>query len=122
MSKGIIDPSSQLGSVRRGVCPACLNPIARRAINVTQKFKCPHCQQLVKTSNIFRAFVYIACYGVPTVIVFCLGRDLVASVVLWAILVFACSVLYIQIATRISVPRLELFRRSEDFQSLHLGK
>lgn len=124
MNNGILDSPSQFKAVHRGVCPACLNPIARKviAINVTKKFKCPHCQQLIRTSDAFRVLVYVVCYGVPTVIVFYSARGLVASAVLWAALVFACSVLYVQIATLVSVPRLEVFRKKDDFQSLGLEK
>jgi hypothetical protein len=114
---------SRPGEIARGVCPACMHPVARSLINVTQDFKCPHCQRLVRTSNAFRVPVYIACYGVPTVVVFFSGRALVASVLLWMLLVVVCSFLYIQIATRICTPRLIFsVKKNDEFQSLNLTK
>ena len=106
-----------------GVCPACLKPIARKQLKVVREFRCPHCQQLVRTSKLFRALLYLSCYGIPTVIVFSSGRSLLAGLALWLVLSFGFAMIHISIATAIRLPHLELFRSKDDeFQALDLRK
>ena len=109
--------------VPSGVCPACLKPITRKQLKVAKAFRCPHCQQLVRTSKLFRALLYLTCYGIPTIIVFSLGRSLLGGIVLWLVLAFGLATVFISIATAIRLPRLELFRSKDDeFQALDLRK
>lgn len=111
--------------VSRGVCPACLTPIPLKVIatKITQQFTCPHCHKPVETSPAFRTFVYIACFGFPTATVYCVDLSLIASVILWPVLVFACSIIYIQIVIRVCPPRLRGSQKGDDdFQTLDLGK
>jgi len=111
------------GPVPPGVCPQCLRPITRKQLKVAKAFRCPHCQQLVRTSKLFRALLYLSCYGIPTAIVFLSGRSLLAGIVLWLVLAFGFAMAYISIATAIRLPRLELFGKEDDeFQTLDLRK
>lgn len=104
-------------------CPACQNPIARSELKVAKEFNCPHCGKLVRSSRLFRTFLYLACYAAPTVVVVRLGAPLLEKVVLWLVLAFSFGVLYILAAVTTSSPRLELVRKKEDeVQTLGLGK
>jgi len=105
-----------------GVCPACLKPIGRKQLKVAKEFRCPHCQRLVRTSKLFRALLYLTCYGIPTVIVFSSGRSPLAGIVLWLVLAFGFAMVFISIATAIRPPHLELFRKDDEFQILNLRK
>jgi hypothetical protein len=74
--------TTDAGSMDRvppGTCPACLKPIARKQLKVAKAFSCPHCRRLVRTSKLFRALLYLSCYGIPTVIVFSSGRSLLGG-------------------------------------------
>jgi len=97
--------------------------IARKQLKVAKVFKCPHCQQPVRTSKLFRTLLYLTCYGIPTIIVFSSDRSLFAGIVLWLVLAFGFAMVFISIATAIRLPHLELFRgRNDEFQYLDLRK
>jgi hypothetical protein len=109
-------------TIPTGVCPACEKAIALNDINVTQDFRCSHCQKLVRTSTAFRVLIYLVGYGVPTLVVALSGRPLVASVVRWIFLVCFIALLNGYVTKRLITPRLELsLRKDDDFQSLHLN-
>jgi len=77
----------------------------------------------VRTSRFFRTLLYLSCYGIPTVIELFSGGSLVPRILLWLVLAFAFSILYIAITTAIRLPRMELVRTKEDdFQSLDLKR
>jgi predicted RNA-binding Zn-ribbon protein involved in translation (DUF1610 family) len=104
-------------------CPACQNPIARSELKVAKEFNCPHCGKLVRSSRLFRTFLYLACYAAPTIVVARLGATLLEKVVLWLILAFVFGVLFILGAVTTSSPRLELVRKKDDeVQTLGLRK
>lgn len=119
---------SKLGNsvAPRGVCPACLSPIARKDLKVAKPFECPHCHQIVRTDKVFRTLLYLACYGIPTVFVFSFGgsgRTFLANAVIWLILEFLIGMSYIYVATSIYSPRFELFlEKDNEIQTLNLKK
>jgi hypothetical protein len=105
------------------ICPICLKLIARKELKVAKPFNCPNCQQLVRTSKLFRALMYISCYGIPTLIAYSSGASLLFALILWVILAFVFAAIYIVIATAISPARLEVVdKKAEDIQSLDLMK
>jgi|HubBroStandDraft_1064217.scaffolds.fasta_scaffold1189339_1 hypothetical protein len=104
-------------------CPACGTQISRSKLKVAKEFKCPQCGKFLRSSRLFRTLLYTACYAVPTVLVFRYGATPLEKAVLWLILAFLISVLFILVATRFSYPRLHLVRKNDDeLQTLGLSK
>jgi hypothetical protein len=116
-----IDPALT-SATPSGACPVCLKPIARKDFRIAKEFKCPNCQQVLRTSKSLRALMYAWCYGIPTILVYFWGVRVVWGVFLWIGLSFVCAMVFSALATAEHLPRLELFQKKEEFQSLNLSK
>jgi len=108
-------------SIPRGVCPAWLNPIHRHKIIIVKQFPCPHCGQMVITPVFFRVSRRVTVIGLATVIVLMISLTLVERMILWVALWLVLNFLYVWIVSLVR-PKLELFRKTEDFQTLDLGR
>lgn len=114
---------SNTKAVPRGVCPACLKPIDRRTMAVSKEFPCPNCQQLVRTTTLFRLFMRGISIGLATAVSFLSGLSLFGKIIAWIVSWFLFNCLYIWMASIVVLPRLELFRKKVgEFQSLDLTK
>ena len=111
---------NDVGSIPRGVCPACLKPIHRHKIIIVKQFPCPLCGQMVITSILFRVSRRVTIIGLATVLVLMIALPLVERIILWVALWLIFNFLYVWIASLVR-PRLELYRKTEDFQTLDLG-
>jgi hypothetical protein len=112
-------------AVARGACPICLRTIGLEKINLVTRFPCPCCSCPLSVSHTYRALLYVACYGIPTLAIYHSIEPVAVRIIEWIAYAFICGFAFIFIGKRICLPRLHVARNdksNDDIQTLGLGK
>src|SRR5579884_1530072 len=110
----------RLASLPCGTCAGCAESIPRSEINVAKPFRCPHCQQYLRTTTLSRTTDYVLCYGISAVLAYRLDASWWVAVLAWLVLSFVLGVVYSFLRLLFPAPALEL-HHGADFQELNIN-